>query len=98
MLVVKADAAAFWKLADRFVPERDSPDFDSVVERARLQLRLLSPRTLVIPGPTDCHGDHRAAWAIWTEAAKGSPGAPRILEYLVWPGTDAVDAVPLRLD
>ncbi len=98
ILGMAPEAVAFWQLADRFVPDRDSTDFESAVARTQLRLRLLQPATLVIPGRTDSHGDHRAAWSIWTEAASGLPVKPRILEYLVWPGAEAAEGVPLLLD
>jgi LmbE family N-acetylglucosaminyl deacetylase len=98
ILGVAPEAVAFWKLADRFVPDRDSAEFESAVARTQLRLRLLQPATLVIPGRTDRHGDHRAAWSIWTEAVRGLPVKPRILEYLVWPGAETAEGAPLLLD
>ncbi|MEI9982848.1 MAG: PIG-L deacetylase family protein [Aliidongia sp.] len=89
ILGVASDAVAFWKLADRFVPDRGSAGFESVVARAQMQLHDLRPATLVIPARADSHGDHCAAWAIWTEAAARLPVKPCILEYLVWPGPEA---------
>jgi LmbE family N-acetylglucosaminyl deacetylase len=98
ILGVAPDAVAFWQLADRFVPDRDSATFESTVVRAHMRLRLLSPATLVIPGRTDSHGDHRAAWSIWTAAADRLAVQPRILEYLVWPGVETAKGVPRQLD
>ena len=98
ILGVAPEAVAFWQLADRFVPDRDSAEFESAVARTQLRLRLQQPATLVIPGRTDSHGDHRAAWSIWTEAARGLSAKPRILEYLVWPGTETAEGAPLLLD
>jgi LmbE family N-acetylglucosaminyl deacetylase len=98
ILGVEPDAVAFWQLADRFVPDRDSAEFESTVVRTHMRLRLLQPATLVIPGRTDSHGDHRAAWSIWTEAVARVAVKPRILEYLVWPGSETAQGIPLLLD
>jgi len=98
ILGVAPEAVAFWQLADRFVPDRESAEFEDTVARTHMRLRALRPATLVIPGRTDSHGDHRAAWSIWTEAALRLSVKPRILQYLVWPGSEAAESVPLLLD
>jgi LmbE family N-acetylglucosaminyl deacetylase len=82
----------FCHLRDRFVPTKDSDGFAEAVEAARGLLKSLRPATLVIPSIQDAHGDHQAACVIWREAAGRVAGLPsRILEYLVWPGSDEAD-------
>jgi LmbE family N-acetylglucosaminyl deacetylase len=85
VLGVEARSVAFWQLCDRFVPTEGDPSFETAVARAQVQLRTLCPRTLVIPGDADIHGDHRAVSHIWKRAVATTRHPPRILEYLVWP-------------
>jgi LmbE family N-acetylglucosaminyl deacetylase len=89
ILRVPAERIAFWRLADRSVPQDGAPDFPVAVDRARRVLRDLEPRTLVLPDRADGHGDHRATWAIWSRAALAEGSRARLLEYPVWPGEEA---------
>jgi LmbE family N-acetylglucosaminyl deacetylase len=84
VLGVGARSIAFWQLGDRFVPTEGDPGFETAVARAQVQLHTLCPRTLVIPGNADLHGDHRAVSHIWKRAVATTQNPPRILEYLVW--------------
>ena len=85
VLGVGAPSVAFWQLGDRFVPTEGDPGFETAVARALVQLHTLCPRTLVIPGDADMHGDHRAVSHIWKHAVATTRNPPQILEYLVWP-------------
>jgi LmbE family N-acetylglucosaminyl deacetylase len=107
VLGISAEAVAFWRLGDRFVPGVGDPGFENAVARAQTQLRTLAPGTLVIPSTSDAHGDHRAASQIWSRAAAEVPNPPRVLEYLVWPdpgqplapnrlSLDIADVLPLK--
>jgi LmbE family N-acetylglucosaminyl deacetylase len=53
---------------------------------------------LVIPGPTDAHGDHRATHAIWSRAVATMPRPPRVLDYVVWPGPERPGGAAVTLD
>lgn len=99
ILGVGPDAVSFWQLADRFVPTEESTEFKGAVARALVLMRDLQPTLLVIPGATDAHGDHRAVWAIWSNAVADLRRPPRLLEYIVWPKPDlAAEGRPLTLD
>ena len=97
ILNVEPRALSFWRLGDRYVPT-EGADFDRAVERARAELQTLAPALVVIPGPTDAHGDHRASWAIWTRAAGTLPQPPRRLTYIVWPGPEHPGGAEVTLD
>jgi LmbE family N-acetylglucosaminyl deacetylase len=87
ILRVPLERITFWRLPDRAVPEAGSPGFAEAVARARRQLREIVPRTLVLPDRNDAHGDHRAAWAIWSQALAEEGTVAQLIEYPVWPGT-----------
>jgi LmbE family N-acetylglucosaminyl deacetylase len=98
ILGVQRRCISFANMRDRFVPNR-GPGFQGAIIKACSLLAKLSPGLLVIPSPSDQHGDHQALAAIWRHAATRAPNALRVVEYLVWPSaTLIVKAHCLKLD
>jgi LmbE family N-acetylglucosaminyl deacetylase len=98
ILGVQRRCVFFGNLRDRLVPSR-GPGFQGAVVKACSVLAKLSPGLLVIPSPSDQHGDHRALAAIWRHAANRATNALRVVEYLVWPSaTPTIKAHCLKLD
>jgi LmbE family N-acetylglucosaminyl deacetylase len=95
-LGVERDRVRFLRFSDRYVPQEGDEGFDSAVGVARAELFALRPTALVIPTQTDAHGDHRATAQIWRTAAVALPNC-RLLEYLIWPGPEAMPPRVRRL-
>jgi LmbE family N-acetylglucosaminyl deacetylase len=81
----------FCGLRDRFVPARNTPGFELELTEASALLRRFEPATLVTPSVRDTHGDHKATAEIWRAAIYGIKTPPQVLEYIIWPASDACD-------
>ncbi len=90
----------FQRLLDGALPFPDEAGFEAAVDSARSIIEQFEPQTLLLPWRRDPHRDHRASWAIWTQATHGLK--LQRLEYLVWaferaaahewPASDEADA------
>lgn len=83
-LGLPAEAAAFLRLRDRFVPPPGAARFHTAAARCGRLLRRQRVQTVVLPWRRDPHGDHRATWRLLRAAASALPVPPRFVEYPVW--------------
>ncbi len=80
ILGVSIEKTTFFRYKDRSVPNEDSADWQSAIEKCRDYLEKNQPQTILVPWRRDPHPDHRAAY----ELIKNSSGAARIIEYPIW--------------
>jgi len=83
-LGVGADKTTFLRYRDRSVPDENSADFTSAVEKVKGYLIEHQPQTIVAPWRRDPHPDHRATWRIFNAATAQIERRFRVLEYPIW--------------
>lgn len=74
----------FLRLPDAAMPDRSRTQYAVARDAVVAILRDLAPALVVLPWRRDPHCDHRASWALATEAIAIAGIAPLILEYAIW--------------
>ena len=78
------NSAAFLRLKDGAVPNKNAPDFTEAVTSCRAYLADSKPQTILVPWRRDPHPDHQATSQIVQAALDSLTEKPRVLEYPVW--------------
>jgi len=81
-LGLDAGCGCFQRLPDGALPFSNEVGFTEAVNSVRSIIEQFEPQTLLLPWRRDPHRDHRASWAIWTQATQDLK--LQRLEYLVW--------------
>lgn len=84
ILGVGADKNSFLRYRDRSVPNENSTDFPSAVEKIKNILAAENAQTILAPWRFDPHPDHRATWQIVSRALKLLNLKIRLIEYPIW--------------
>ncbi|MGI8468609.1 MAG: PIG-L deacetylase family protein [Pyrinomonadaceae bacterium] len=84
ILGVSENEITFLRYRDRAVPDENSPDFDSAVEKIKNFLMEKQPQTILAPWRYDPHPDHRATQQITRAATNSVDFRIRLIEYPIW--------------
>lgn len=74
----------FLRLPDAAMPDPGEPRYAEARDALVRILDELRPALAALPWRRDPHCDHRASWALATDAIAASRASPAVLEYAIW--------------